>query len=89
MIIIQGEFLAERGTMVKEIWQPNVSVRPSVQTRGRGVEGSLKAALQEDFPWQEIAWCFWATRILLAGNSMIIVAFEKEVCLKALAYLAE
>jgi len=36
------------------------------------------------FSWREIVRCFWATALFLAANRMtIIVAFEKEVSLKA------
>jgi len=35
------------------------------------------------FSWREIARCFRATAFFLAGNRMTIVAFEKEVSLKA------
>jgi len=31
------------------------------------------------FSWREIARCFWATALFLAGNRMTIVAFEKEI----------
>jgi len=40
------------------------------------------------FSWREIALCFWATSVFLGGNHMTIVAFEKEVSLKAQASLA-
>ena len=64
-------------------------VLPSARTdsRGGGEEsqdnpsgGGVENAI---FSWREIAWCFWATGVFLAGNRMTAVTFEKQVFLKA------
>jgi len=49
------------------------------QDNPTGVENAI-------FSWREIARCFWATGVFLEGKSHDhrgIVAFEKEVSLKA------
>ena len=86
---------AERNTMGKQIWYPidarnfgcDVSVRPSVRTDSRGGGGEsqgnptgLESAIVS---WREISRCFWQPAFFFAGNRMTIVAFEKEVSLKA------
>ena len=78
-----GSKAAERSTMSKQIWPP---VCPSVYTLGEE-EGSPMATRREVenaiFSRWEIARCFWATAVFLAGSRMTTVAFEKEVSFKA------
>jgi len=47
-----------------------------LQDNPTGVENAI-------FSWQEIARCFRQPAFFLAGNRVTIVAFEKEVTLKA------
>jgi len=60
-------------------------VRPPARTGcgGGGSQGNPTGVENGIFSWREIAQCFWEPAFSLAGNRMTIVAFEKEVSLKA------
>jgi len=66
--------------VAKKVAEHNL-YRPTLgEGRPKASQQGLKDAI---FSWREIVQCFWATGFFLAGNRMTIVAFEKEVSLKA------